>query len=40
MDSLTPFPEMYTFIDITVIIWKLQHSICFKKNLGSHPLPP
>ena len=34
---LISIPEMYTFIYISVIIWKLQHSICFKKNLGSHP---
>ena len=34
---LISFPEMYTFIYISVIIWKLQHSICLKK-MGSHPL--
>ena len=28
---LMSIPEMYTFIYITVIVWKLQHSICFKK---------
>ena len=29
---------MYTFIYISVIILKLQHSICFQKKMGSHPL--
>ena len=28
---LISIPEMYTFINITVIFWKLQHLICFKK---------
>ena len=33
---LISIPEMYTFIYISVIIWKLQHSDVFQKNLGSH----
>ena len=32
---LISIPEMYTFIYITVIVWKLQHSM-FQKILGSH----
>ena len=35
---LISIPEMYTFIYITVIVWKLQHSICFKKNWVHTPL--
>ena len=38
MDSLTHFHSRNVyFLYITVIVWKLQHSICFKKNLGSQP---
>ena len=35
---LISIPEMYTFIYITVILWKLQHSICFKKIWVHTPL--
>ena len=35
---LISIPEMYTFIYITVIVWKLQHSICFKKIWVHTPL--
>ena len=34
---LISIPEMYTFIYITVMVWKLQHLICLKKKLGSPP---
>ena len=37
---LISIPEMYTFINITVIVWKLQHSICFKKFWVHTPLMP
>ena len=35
---LISIPEMYTFIYISVIIWKLQHSICFFKKWVHTPL--
>ena len=35
---LISIPKMYTFIYITVIVWKLQHSICFKQIWVDTPL--
>ena len=34
---LISIQKMYIFIYITVVVWELQHSICFKKN-GFTPL--
>ena len=35
---LISIPEMYTFIYITVMVWKLQHLICFTKFWVHTPL--
>ena len=37
---LISIPDMYTFIYITIIVWNLQHSICFQKKKKNGFTPP